>query len=157
MSLPVPRRSSQPDRPDRPDRPGRGWAGEFWDPFGDFTAVWNRMMGQFFAPFGQDAWIPAVEAEDTGDAYVVRAELPGMKREDIGIDMSGGELRIAGETREESGGSTLRRRHGTFAYRTSIPADVDPDKAEARLADGILTVRLPKTGQSRSRRIEITG
>jgi HSP20 family protein len=50
----------------------------------------------------------------------------------------------------------LRRRHGQFAYRTSLPADADPEKAEAHLADGVLTVRLPKTGQSRSRKIEIT-
>ena len=51
----------------------------------------------------------------------------------------------------------LRRRHGRFAYRTTLPADADTEKAEAHLADGVLTVRLPKTGQSRSRKIEITG
>jgi len=49
----------------------------------------------------------------------------------------------------------LRRRHGTFAYRGSLPSDADPEKIDAQLTNGVLTVRLPKAAQSRSRRIEI--
>jgi len=79
-----------------------------------------------------------------------------MHSEDIDVELGGGELSITGEIREETGGPMLRRRHGQFAYRTGLPADADPEKAEAHLADGVLTVRLPKTGQSRSRKIEIT-
>jgi HSP20 family protein len=105
---------------------------------------------------GQDAWVPAVETEEEGDAYQVRAELPGMRREDVNVELGGGELRITGEIREETSGPTLRRRQGRFAYRTTLPADADTEKAEAHLADGVLTVRLPKTGQTRSRKIEIT-
>lgn len=146
MPLPVPRRRS----------PLTSWPRELWDPFDDFGAIWNR-VGNLFEPFGPNGWLPAIETEDTDDAYLVRAELPGMKREDIGIDVAGGELRIVGETTEETTGSTLRRRQGRFAYRTSLPADADPEQAKASLADGILTIRLPKTSQSRSRRIEITG
>jgi HSP20 family protein len=59
------------------------------------------------------------------------------------------------EEKEEAEGKPLRRRHGKFAYRTSLPADADAEKIDAQLADGILTVRLPKAAQARSRRIEI--
>ena len=150
MSLPMHR------RPAHPERTRSGWPRDFWDPFGDFTQLWNR-MGQLLEPFGgQGTWVPAVETEETDDGYLVRAELPGMHSEDIDVELGGGELSITGEIREETGGPMLRRRHGQFAYRTSLPADADPEKAEAHLADGVLTVRLPKTGQSRSRKIEIT-
>ena len=69
----------------------------------------------------------------------------------------GNELRITGEVKEEEKGEgkPLRRRHGKFAYRTSLRADADAEKIDAQLADGILTVRVPKAAQARSRRIEI--
>src|SRR5258707_15016027 len=107
--------------------------------------------------YGPGGWIPAVETEETSDAYVVRAELPGMKREDVNVELRGNELRITGEVKEEQAGKILRHRHGKFAYRSSLPADADSDKIDAELADGILTVRLPKAAQARSRRIEIKG
>jgi HSP20 family protein len=158
MNMPVPRRQ-------RPVMRWRGgWPSEFWDPFGEFAQVWNR-MAQFFESAGEggpDAWMPAVETDETDDAYRVRAELPGMKREDVDIELRGNELRITGEVKEEekkeeAEGKPLRRRHGKFAYRTSLPADADTEKIDAQLADGILTVRLPKAAQARSRRIEIKG
>ena len=125
------------------------------DPFGDLTQLWNR-MGQFLDPLSsQDKWVPTVETEEDGEAYLVRAELPGMRREDIDVELGGGELRISGETTEEDGGHALRRRRGHFAYRTTLPADADIERAEARLGHGVLTVRLPKGGQSRSRKLEV--
>jgi len=150
VNQPVPRRRL-------PERWRAGWPRDFWDPFGEFTQLWNR-MGQLFESAeqaGSDAWIPAVETDETDDAYVVRAELPGMKREDVEVELRGNELRINGEITEEESGKTLRSRHGRFAYRMSLPADADADKADAELADGILTVRLPKAPQAQSRRIEI--
>lgn len=131
------------------------------DPFGDLAHLWNRMghvLDPFGNPFGsQDKWVPMVETEEDGETYVVRAELPGMRRENIDVELGGGELRITGETTEEEGGPALRRRHGRFAYHTTVPADTDIDRAEARLAHGVLTVRLPKSGQSRSRKLEVMG
>jgi len=156
MNTPVPRRR----------RPVMRWHGagpsEFWDPFPEFAQMWNR-MAQFFESSGQDggpdAWVPAVETDETDDAYLVRAELPGMKRDDVDVELRGNELRITGEVKEEekedAEGKPLRRRHGKFAYRTSLPADADAERIDAQLTDGILTVRLPKAAQARSRRIEI--
>jgi HSP20 family protein len=143
---PAPRRTS-------PER-WRGWPREFSDPFGEFTHLWNR-MAQPFGRGGPEGWIPAVESEEADDAYVVRAELPGMKADDVDIELRGNELRITGEVTEDKGGKTLRHRHGKFAYRATLPSDADAEKADAQLADGILTVHLPKTTQAQSRKIEI--
>jgi HSP20 family protein len=141
-----------------PERRHGGWPREFRDPFPEFAQMWER-MGQFFEWTGEDlpGWVPAVETEEADDAYLVRAELPGMKSDDIDVELSRNELRITGEVKEEAGGKTLRRRHGRFAYRASLPGDADPEKIDAQLADGILTVRVPKAAQACSRRIEVKG
>jgi HSP20 family protein len=176
MNMPVPRRR-------RPTVRWRGgWPAEFWDPFGDFPQIWNRMAQMFEAAGegGPDSWVPTVETDETDDAYVVRAELPGMKSDDVNVEVTGNELRITGEVKQETEGKEaeskeaegkeaegkeaegkeaeakpLRHRYGRFAYRASLPADADAEKIDAQLADGILTVRVPKTAQARSRRVEI--
>lgn len=172
MNMPVPRRQ-------RPVVRSRGgWPVEFWDPFGDFTPMWNR-MAQLFESAGEggpDSWVPTVETDETDDAYVVRAELPGMKAEDVNVEVTGNELRITGEVKQEEAkktdakkadakkadaketeGKPLRHRRGRFSYRASLPADADVAKINAQLTDGILTVQVPKAAPSRSRRIEIKG
>jgi HSP20 family protein len=150
MSLPV------PDRPRR-GRPRSGWPMN-WDPLSEFGQLWNR-MGQLFETTAQDAWIPTVETEETAAAYMIRAEMPGMRRQDINVEVDGNQLRITGEVREETRGNALRERRGKFAYRTTLPADTDPENVEAKLNDGILSLRLPRVPQprSRSRRIEVSG
>ena len=100
-------------------------------------------------------WVPAVETEETDDAYLVRAELPGMKRDDVDVELRGNELPITGEVTEETSGKTLRHRQGKFAYRATLPADADAEKIDAQLADGILTVRLPKATKAQTRKIDI--
>jgi len=152
MNTPAPRGRS-------PERWRGGWPREFGDPFGEFAQLWER-MGQFLESTGGPAvggWVPAAETEEEADAYLVRAELPGMKCDDVDVELSGNELRITGEVKEEAAGKTLRRRHGRFAYRASLPADADPDAVDAHLADGVLTVRVAKAVQARSRRIDVKG
>ena len=147
MNQPVPARRRLPERW------RGGWPREFWDPFSEFAQLWNRMFES--GETGPDTWIPAVQTDETDDAYVVRAELPGMKPEDVSVELRGNELRVTGEVKEEDAGKALRSRHGRFAYRTTLPADADADKIDAQLADGILTVRMPKAPQAQSRKIEI--
>ncbi len=146
MNQPVPRRT--------PPERWRGRPREFWDPFGEFSQLWNRMA----LPFGRggpEGWVPAVETEETEDAYVIRAELPGIQRDNVDIELRGNELRITGAVTEETSGKTLRHRQGKFGYRTTLPADADADKIDAQLTDGILTVRLPKATQAQTRKVEI--
>ena len=146
MNQPAPRRT--------PPERWRGRSREFWDPFAEFNQLWNR-MAQPFGRAGSDTWVPAVETEETDDAYVIRAELPGMKTDDIDIELRGNELRITGEVKEEETHKILRHRHGKFAYRATLPTDADADQADAQLTDGVLTVRLPKATEAQTRKIDI--
>jgi HSP20 family protein len=148
MTTPVPRR--------RPVERWRGRPRDFWDPFGEFTQLWNR-MGQLVEPAdgGSDAWTPTVETDESDDAYLVRAELPGMKTDDVDVELRGSELRITGEVKTGNDGKALRQRQGKFAYRASLPADADPQKVDAKLTDGVLTVRVPKAAQAQARKIQV--
>jgi HSP20 family protein len=136
-----------------------GWPVRTPEPFAELTQLWDR-MGRLFeqtVEAGPEGWAPIAEIEETDDAYLVRAELPGVKREDIQVELSGNELCIHGEIRQEERENALRRRAGTFCYRTILPADTDTDRIESRLTEGVLTVRLPKAAHARSRRIEVGG
>jgi HSP20 family protein len=134
-----------------------------WDPFSEFEDMWSRMgrlLEQAAAPTAASGvWMPTAEEEEAENAYVVRAELPGVPAESIDIEVEGDELSITGELSEERRGKVLSRRTGRFAYRTSLPAGTDSDSIEADLTDGVLTVRIPKTEteHEKRRRIEIGG
>jgi len=155
VTLPV-RRGRWPERA-RGNWPADPWA---WDPFAEFNRMWER-MGRLLEPSveaGPDGgWVPVVETEETSDAYVVRAELPGMKREHVDVELRGNELCLSGEISEEKRGNVLRRRAGRFSYRTSVPSDADAENIKAEMADGVLTVRLPKSPKAQARKIEIGG
>jgi HSP20 family protein len=129
-----------------------------WDPFGEFTQMWNR-MNQFLeaGDGGSEEWMPAVQTDETDDAYLVRAELPGMKRDDVNVEVMGTELRITGEVHQNGNAKALRHRQGKFAYRAGLPSDADPAKINAQLTDGVLTVRLPKAPQAQARKIDVKG
>jgi HSP20 family protein len=105
-------------------------------------------------------WVPAADVIDTDDAYVVEMELPGVKSDDINIEVNGNELTVTGEIKQRERKGVLRRgtrRVGEFLYRVALPGDLDPDNVEARLAEGVLTIRVPKSEAAKPRRIEITG
>lgn len=146
-------------------RPGSQAAGR-WDPFDEFEDLYQR-MGQvmnwafdgLWQPSGQ-AWAPAADLTETGDAYVAEVELPGVRKDDISVELTGQELVIGGEYRESgTEGRALRRarRAGGFEFRVMLPGKADPDKITAALADGVLTVTVPKAEADKPRRIEITG
>ncbi|HEU0087447.1 MAG TPA: Hsp20/alpha crystallin family protein [Pseudonocardiaceae bacterium] len=150
MTLPVLRSSTSPGR---------------WDPWREFTDLQNRMgqlMQSVFEPLGEVAQTlrPLADVSETEDSYVVEVEVPGVRREDIAIEAVGNELTITGEFREKEKVGWLRsrtRRTGHFEHRTVLPRDVDPEKITAELAQGVLTVTVPKTEAAKPRRIEITG
>jgi HSP20 family protein len=137
-----------------------------WDPFAELEQLsdrMRRMLDQTFGGFGPEArqagsWTPAVDLEETDDAYVVEADLPGVKREDVNVELIGNELSIAGECRRSERSGTMRRqtrRTGRFDYRVTLPDHVDAERVDASLADGVLTVRVPKAEHSQRRQIEI--
>jgi HSP20 family protein len=136
-----------------------------WDPFTEFEDLYQRMgslmTGAFegmWQPLTQ-AWAPLGDLSETDDAYVAEVELPGVHRDDISVELAGQELVITGEYKETGKeGRTLRRgrRAGRFEYRALLPGQAAEDKITATLADGVLTVTVPKTETAKPRRIEIT-
>lgn len=144
-----------------PEQRIRPWEARSWDPLTEFERLWSQ-MGQILEQTpdsGETTWRPLAEIEAGEDAYLVRVELPGVKRDDIDVEVTGNELVISGEVkRDESGkNGALQGRTGRFVYRTSLPAGTDTEKIRGELADGILTVRVPKSDQDRPRRVEISG
>jgi len=139
-----------------------------WDPFGELDDVRQSMerivrsaFGDLDVPFrtAVERWVPAVDIEETDEAFVVEAELPGVRRDDVTVDLRGNELAVHGELTERERVGVLRRRTrrtGRFDYRVTLPADVDGDRVAATLKDGVLRVEVPKATRGQPRRIEIT-
>ena len=125
----------------------------------------RRMLDQTFVGFAlpslvtaMAAWSPPVDIEEHDDAYVVEAELPGIDRKDVNIELVGNELTITGEVKQREHKGALRRqtrRTGRFAYRVGLPAQVEADNIEASLSDGVLTVRVPKAERAQRKKIEV--
>jgi HSP20 family protein len=135
-------------------------------PLHDFEQVAERMRRLLDESLGTPvaavveaaAWTPPVNIEETDDAYVVEAELPGVKREDVNIEMDRNELSITGEVKEQERQGILRkrtRRIGRFEYRVQLPNVVDGENVDAKLEDGVLRIRLPKSERAQRRRIEV--
>ncbi|MEU1198107.1 Hsp20/alpha crystallin family protein [Streptomyces sp. NPDC005813] len=132
--------------------PGRDPATELQQLWGELSRLFER-SSQVTEPSRH--WMPLAEEEDSGDAYVVRAELPGVPRDSVTVEVDGRELHIHGTLDETTHGNALRRRSGSFSYGVRIPGDVDVEAVEADLSDGVLTVRLPKTEAETRRTITL--
>jgi HSP20 family protein len=143
-------------------------ATERWDPLSELEQVTERMRRRLDQTFGGfvpasllsdvSGWSPPVDIEETDDAYVIEAELPGVKRQDVNIELVGNELSVTGEIKEHERKGVLRRqtRHvGRFDYRVKLPDLVDAEKIDANLEDGVLTVRVPKSERAQRRKIEV--
>jgi HSP20 family protein len=120
----------------------------------------RRMLEQTFGEVLADptAWTPAVDIEEQDDAYVIEAELPGVKRQDVNIELIGNELLVTGEIKERERKGAIRRRIrrvGRFEYSVRLPEQVDSDSVDAKLDEGVLTVRVPKAQQAKRRKIEV--
>ncbi len=109
---------------------------------------------------GERGWLPALDLAEREDALLVKAELPGMKAENIDISVTGNVLTLSGEKKddvEEQKDSYyhVERRHGYFRREITLPSDVDADRIDASYTDGVLTITLPKAESAKPRRIEV--
>ena len=151
-----------------PERRRTG-APERWEPFQEFEQVterMRRMLEETFGGFGRwpslrpetAGWSPLVDLEEHDDVYVLEAELPGVKREDVDIELVGNELAITGEVKEKERTGVVRRRTrhtGRFDYRITLPEQVEAEQIEASLAEGVLTVRVPKSERAQRKKIAV--
>jgi HSP20 family protein len=122
----------------------------------------------FETPFGElgrasrlfNNWAPAVDLYEDKDSFIVKAELPGMKREDIEVSLHEGMLTLAGERKSEEktdNADTHRteRFFGRFQRSLTLPKAVKTDKVAAQYRDGVLTVTLPKSEEVKPKQIEV--
>jgi HSP20 family protein len=105
-------------------------------------------------------WMPAVDVNETKDAFVLRADLPGVDPKNIEITMENGVLTIRGHrasetTKEENGFRRVERASGEFFRRFSLPDSADANAITAQSGNGVLTVRIGKRPEVQSRRIEV--
>jgi HSP20 family protein len=108
------------------------------------------------------AWMPPVDIEEDNEKIVLTAELPGMKENDIDIQMEGGVLTIRGERKfenEKEGKNYHRveRSYGQFVRSFTLPNNVDRENIQARFQDGLLRIELPKREEAKPRQIKIGG
>jgi len=161
MALPLLRRSEDDER----TRPASALPARL-DTRGELEELRDRLdriMESIWQPTGgalEDGlgWSPAVDVEEADDAWIVEAELPGMKEKDISLELHGTELSISGDIQERKRRGILRRtsrRVGHFDYRVNLPGVSDNEQAQATLDQGVLTVRVPKPEHAKRRRIEI--
>lgn len=138
---------------------------ERWEPLRDLDEMGQRLrrlfdesLHQFPALAREGLSSPHFDLVEADDAYRLEIELPGMKREDITLELVGNENVCKGEVKEREDDGVLRRqtrRTGSFHFAATLPDALDPDKVEAELADGVLKVRVPKAEPATHRTIEV--
>jgi len=136
-----------------------------WRELDEMSNRLSRMFddGSTTAAEGRSAWMPAVNVEETRDELVLTAELPGMRQEDVEIELENNVLSLSGqkeETRTEGGEEERRyhlweRRWGGFQRSFTLPRTVKADEISATFQDGVLRIHMPKAPEARGRKIEI--
>ncbi|HJL17416.1 MAG TPA: Hsp20/alpha crystallin family protein [Sandaracinaceae bacterium LLY-WYZ-13_1] len=129
-----------------------------WDPFSEISRLQsdlNRLWGE-----SRTGFTPAVDIFEEDDAIVMRAEVPGMKAEDLHVHVDNGVLTLSGERSLENEEKRERyhrieRSYGSFSRSFVLPKSVDGDAIEANLEEGVLALRLPKKQADEKRRIEV--
>jgi HSP20 family protein len=144
----------------------------WFDPFRDMAMMQER-MNRFFEgslsrvkdrndAFSKGLWSPSVDICETAENVIVKAEIPGVNRDDISIEVKDGILSIKGERKfekevKEENYHLMEREFGTFHRSFSLPTIVDQEKVSASYKSGVLEILLPKKDDVKGRQIEIEG
>ncbi|HEU0219690.1 MAG TPA: Hsp20/alpha crystallin family protein [Gallionella sp.] len=142
-----------------------------WDPFReleDISSRLNRLFGRSStrAESGQEMlamadWTPSVDISETDSAYLIKGEIPGVKKEDVKVTIQDGMLTIQGERKqekEEKGKKFHRveRCYGSFMRSFRVPDDADENKVKAEFKDGMLNVTLPKSAKAKPKAVNVS-
>jgi HSP20 family protein len=128
-----------------------------WDPLRDLLAIQHR-LDRLASPTPQ-GWAPAVDLCETADAFILTAELPGLAREQVRIDVTEGRITLTGRRDARvpcEQYHQVERGHGEFARSFTLPIPVDVEHISADLRDGVLTVVVPKSPERGPRRVDVT-
>lgn len=141
-----------------------------WDPFReleDMSDRLNRVFGRssLTQEAGKNAlvefdWAPSVDISESNEEFVIKAELPGVNKDDVKIGVEDGVVRIQGERKQEKEEKDkkfhrVERSYGSFLRTFSLPTNVDESRIQAQYKEGLLTVRLPKAANPKPKALEI--
>src|SRR5262245_19221956 len=141
-----------------------------WEPFEGWNRLHSRINDLFDESFGRaravpgataGAWLPPVDIQESKDAYLIRAELPGMKKEDFNLEVNDGTLTLSGERKAETVKSGVEyhrseRVHVQFSRSFYLPQTVKEDGIKATYREGILEIHVPKVEEAKPRQIAVT-
>ena len=141
-----------------------------WEPLREFSTLQNEMNRLFDTVFDTPApganantlrrWMPAMDLVESGDHFVLRADLPGLSEEDVKIELEDTTLTISGERKAEhetsrEGYHRVERAFGSFSRSLTLPQGIDPEAVTAHFDRGVLEVRVPKPEERKPRKIQI--
>jgi len=140
-----------------------------WDPFAEMADVQNwfdRAFGEFFGrtpldmASAESAWSPLVDVHETKDHFLVKAELPGLKQEEIEVSIVEDTLTLKGERKRETEVKEneyhrIERSYGVFQRSIALPAGVDVNAVKASYKDGVLEIQLPKKEEVKPKTIKV--
>ncbi len=142
-----------------------------WNPWKEMVSLRDRMNRLFDDVFfrsdrrddvwAEGVWVPAVDMFETDDRVVIKAELPGLEKKDISLDLQNGVLTLKGERKSENEvkeENYYRREmtYGKFVRSFSLPVDVDAEKIKAEFKNGLLTVEVPKPEGHKPKQIKVS-
>lgn len=139
-----------------------------WEPARELEAFqtdMNRLFDSFFRSNGNSTvrrWAPPTDLTEDGDNLVLRLDLPGLKEDDISVEVEDNVLTVSGERKDEREASEgnvyrLERSYGKFSRSFTLPAGTDADQIEGGMDRGVLELRIPKPAEKKPRRIELAG
>ena len=139
-----------------------------WDPARELDSLqseFNRLFDTFLGNGGRAdvrarRWVPAMDLVETEDSLVLKADLPGLSKDDVNIEVKDDVLTISGERRAEheekaDGYFRIERAFGGFSRSLTLPAGIDTDSINAEFTDGVLEVRIPKPEERKPHRVSI--
>jgi len=126
----------------------------------------NNLIDRFFEDFApsnhleEKNWVPSIDVSENDSAFTVKAEVPGMDKDDLDITLTDGLLTLKGEKKherneEEENYHIVESRYGSFSRTLKLPVDVEMSRIDAKYKDGVLTIVLPKTEEKAPRKIEV--
>lgn len=145
-----------------------------WDPSRELTTLqseMNRLFSSFFEPSAPTRpaggapvarrWSPAMDVVERDDHYVLRTDVPGVREEDISVELDGNVLTVSGSRQaehdeERKGYHRVERVYGEFSRSLTVPEGVDAERIEASYDRGVLEVRVPKPEEAKPRKVAIS-
>jgi HSP20 family protein len=136
-----------------------------WEPFHEIDELFRQYSPFFGRSLRRNAdeaneWRPLADISETDKEYLIKAELPEVKKEDVKVTLDNGVLTIAGERRQEkehqdANEIRVESFYGTFSRSFSLPDNVDPKSIRAESKDGVLKIRIPKAASATPKSVQI--